>query len=98
MRHLPLPVEAEANTWPRLTVQPNPATTTTTFTYQLKQEPQDAWLTVTDIIGRPVHRIRLAQQAGVVTWGIQNMAGGVYTVSIADRGRVVLSEKLVVQP
>jgi len=97
MRHLPLPVEAEANTWPRLTVLPNPATTTTAFTYQLKQEPQDAWLTVTDLMGRPVHRIRLVQKAGTVNWGIQNMAVGVYMVSVTDQGKVLLSEKLAVQ-
>ena len=98
MRRLPQFEETNARTWNRLAVQPNPASITTTFTYVLQQVPHDAWLTVTDMIGRMVHHERIAQQEGLSIFGVSGLSAGVYTVNIIERGEVLLSERLVIQP
>jgi len=81
-----------------LRIAPNPASTSTTFTYVLKHAPKDASLQLTDLAGRTVHQVRLAQREGIVTWDTQHLVAGIYVVSIRDKGRVVLSEKLIIQP
>ncbi len=81
-----------------LVIAPNPAATYTNFAYTLQGAPKEAWLTVSDLAGRTLHRTRLVQQAGVVTWDTQGMATGVYTVTITEGGTAMRTEKLVLQP
>lgn len=82
----------------QLRIAPNPASSAVHFTYALKDAPVDAWLTVTDAMGRVAHRVRIAQQEGSLSWGIPNLAASVYAVCITDNKEVLLSERLVIQP
>ena len=81
-----------------LHIAPNPASASTTFTYALKGEQEDALLTINDLTGRAVHRIRLMQVQGVVTWTTQGQAPGVYMATLTEGGTSVITEKLVLQP
>jgi len=45
-----------------------------------------------------MHQARIAQNEGSLSWDFQSLAAGVYAVSVTEKGRVELSEKLVIQP
>lgn len=48
----------------RFQLQPNPASTWVTFTYDLPQLPMAAVLTLTDLTGRVIYSERTAQASG----------------------------------
>ena len=81
----------------RLHIAPNPASSAVQLAYLLKDQPVDAWLTVTDPAGRTIQRMRIMQKEGSLSWGIQSLASGVYAVGITEKGALVLSERLVIQ-
>ena len=80
-----------------LSVQPNPASTSVSFAYSLSSLPNECWLTVTDLMGRTIHRQSITQQQGSAFFTVENLAAGVYTVSVAQSGEVLLSDLMVVQ-
>ena len=82
----------------RLLIIPNPASTSTSFAYTLQGAPEDAWLAVHDLTGRSIYLVRLAQREGVLIWGIQSLAAGVYNVTVTESGIPVRTEKLILQP
>jgi len=81
-----------------LRIAPNPASTSTTFTYTLKQVPQHAWLSITDLAGRPVQQIRIVDREGSFSWAAPQLPAGVYLVHLTENGAAQASVRLVVQP
>jgi hypothetical protein len=97
-RRVAIAAPPETTAQAQLRIAPNPASSAVQFTYLLKDAPVDAWLTVTDAMGRVAHRVRIAQQEGSLSWGIPNLSAGFYTASLTEKGISLLSEKLIIQP
>ena len=88
------PVEEESvNT---LSAHPNPSNAWVALDYTIGSA-ENAWLVVTDLTGRQVVRVRLAQLQGQHLIDARHLEAGAYSVQLLLRGEQVATEKLIIQ-
>jgi len=83
---------------PLLAVMPNPATTWATFTVTLTTEPNNAFVVVRDQQGRLMTQLPVNNASMQLVWDTREVAPGMYTVELVNRGSRMHTEKLIVKP
>lgn len=83
---------------PALNAFPNPAGTWANLDYDLKGQPQGAYLAIRDITGKELARIPVNRAEGQAVWDTRQVNAGTYTVELMNNGSPVGAIKLVVKP
>jgi len=90
-------VNSTSQASPFLKVFPNPTTTWAALDYDLTEEVDRVTLLVRDALGRPVEQMVLVGRKGKVILDTRPFAPGLYTIELSERGRILATEKLVVE-
>ncbi len=85
--------EAPVNT---LSVYPNPSNAWVAMDYAIGSA-ENAWIMVTDVTGRQVFRVRLAQLQGQHLIDARHLQAGAYGVELIVNGEQVDTQKLIIQ-
>ncbi|MDX9749670.1 MAG: hypothetical protein RBT71_01130 [Flavobacteriales bacterium] len=81
-----------------LLVHPNPANNWVAFSHALTGKVDRAFIRVRDAQGKEVHALSIASSPGQHIWDTRSMSAGAYTVELHNRGQMVETQRVVVQP
>lgn len=90
-------VNAHSPTSPFLKVYPNPASNWSAVDYDVMEKVDRVTLVVRDALGRPVEQLFLEGHSIKVVLDTRPFAPGLYTVELSEAGRILATEKLVVE-
>ena len=91
-------VNTNGVTVPMLRVYPNPSNSWVAFEHTLPDSKDNAVYVIRDGSGRQLAELSVLGDRGQRVWDVRGLAGGFYTVELVQDGRVLLSERLVIEP
>jgi hypothetical protein len=75
---------------------PNPASTQTTFSYALTQQPAVSSIKVYNLMGTVVNEINLNTAQGRVDMDLSTLSNGIYYCSLIADGKVISTNRMAV--
>ena len=79
-----------------LSLFPNPATSTVTIDYTMHESTAEAYLVVSDLLGRELFRHQVNEKKQHYVWDTQAVASGTYNVTLVNKTHTLRTEKLVI--
>ena len=71
---------------PKITVEPNPASTWAAFNYQMSNDESVGNIIITDITGREVQQFNIFGKEGQEVWDTRWIKPGIYIYTIISNG------------
>lgn len=90
-------IEEQTNVSAKLSeAAPNPASTTTSLSYDFGYRPSNGFLRIYNMMGKLVKEISVEQRMGALFVGVEDLTDGIYLYTLNDGNAVKATKKLVV--
>lgn len=76
---------------------PNPASSFTTFSYELPAQTRNAYLSIRNMLGSEINNVVLDRDSGKAVVNTDQLASGMYLYSLVIDGKISFTKKLIVK-